>query len=108
MLHVLHTCCVVETLARGVAPAPFRYPAVNCGTQRPRQDALEAAVQADQRLRNRVAWMRGGGIGDEELRTRGLRYGWDSNSLRVEPLLDTASLDDLGQRLATGKHVQQL
>ena len=36
-----------------------------------------------------------GTIGDEVLRSRGLWYGWDQNSLGVRPSLDAVSLDDL-------------
>ena len=50
--------------------------------------------------------MGGGTIGDEDLRSRGLWYGWDQNSLGIGPPLDAVSLDDLGQRFATGKKVQ--
>ena len=67
--HVLHAPCVVETLARGAAPAFLRYPTVNGGAQHPRRDALEAAVQADPCLRNRAGRMGGGGIGEEDLRS---------------------------------------
>ena len=52
--HVFHARWVVETLARGVAPAPLCRPAVSCIAQHPRRDALEAAVQADPGLRNRA------------------------------------------------------
>ncbi|CAN0556113.1 unnamed protein product, partial [Laminaria digitata] len=97
---------VVQALARGAAPAPLRCPAVDCGALHPRRDALEAAVQADPGLRNRAARMGGGTIGDEDLRSRGLWYGWDQNSLGIGPPLDAVSLDDLGQRFATGKKVQ--
>ena len=47
-----------------------------------------------------------GTIGDEDLRSRGLWYGWDQNSLSIEPPLDDVSLDDLGQRFATGQKVR--
>ena len=104
--HVLHARCVVVALARGAAPAPLRCPAVNCGVQHPRHDALEAAVQADPGLRNRAGRMGGGTIGDENLRSRGLWYGWDQNSLGIGSPLGAVSLDDLGQRSATGKKVQ--
>ena len=50
--------------------------------------------------------MGGGTAGDTDLRSRGLWYGWDKNSLGVGPSLDAVSLDDLQQRLATGKKVQ--
>ena len=91
---------------RGAAPAPLRCPAVNCGAQRPRRDALEAAVQADPGLRNQAGKMGGGIIDDEDLRNRGLWYGWDQNSLGIGPPLDAVSLDDLGQRFTIGKKVQ--
>ena len=64
--HVLHARCVVEDLARGVAPAPLRCPAVSCGAQHPTRDALEAAVQADPGLRNRAARLGGGTAGDAD------------------------------------------
>ena len=101
--HVLHARCVVDALARGAAPAPLRCPAADCRVLHPRRDALEAAVQADPGLRDRAARMGGGTIGDEDLRSRGLWYGWDQNSLGIGPPLDAVSLDDLGQRFATGK-----
>ena len=104
--HVLHARYVVEVLARGAAPAPLRRPAFNCGAQNPRRDALEAAVQADPGLRNRAGRMGGGTIGDDDLRSRGLWYGWDENSLGIGPPLDAVSMDDLRQRFATGKNVQ--
>ena len=104
--HVLLVRCVVEVLARGVAPAPLRYPAVSCRAQHLRRDALEAAVQADPGLRNRAARMGGETAGDADLRSRGLWYGWDHNSLGVGPPIDAVSLDDLQQRFATGKKVQ--
>ena len=50
--------------------------------------------------------MGGGTIGDEDLRSRGLWYGWDQDSLGIGPPLDAVSLDDLEQRFATGKNVQ--
>lgn len=59
--HVLHARRVVEALARGAMSAPLRYPAVNCGAQHPRHTALEAAIQADSGLHNRVVPKRGGG-----------------------------------------------
>ncbi|CAN0597055.1 unnamed protein product, partial [Laminaria digitata] len=64
------------------------------------------AVQAEPGLRNWAARIGGGTIGDEDLRSRGLWYGWDQNSLGIGPPLDAVSLDDLGQRFATGKKVQ--
>ena len=67
---------------------------------------MEAVVQADPGLRNRAARMGGGTAGDADLRSRGLWYGWDQNSLGVGPPLDAVSLDDLQQRFATGKKVQ--
>ena len=49
--------------------------------------------------------MEGGTIGDESLRSRGLWYGWEQNSLGIEPPLDAVSLEDMGQRFATrGKY----
>ena len=104
--YVLHARYVVETLARVAAPGPLRCPAVNCGAQHPRRDALEAAVQADPGLRNRAARMGGGTASDEDLRNQGLWYGRDQNSLGVGPPLDAVSSEDLRQRLATGKRVQ--
>ena len=59
--------------------------------------------QADPGVRNRVGRMGGGTIGDEDLRSRGHWYRWDQNSLGMGPLLDAVSLDNLGQRFATGK-----
>ena len=56
---------------------------VSCKAQHSRRDALEAAVQADPGLRNRAARMEGGTAGDADLRSRGLWYGWDQNSLVV-------------------------
>lgn len=41
----------------------------------------------------------------EDLRSRGLWYGWDQNSLSILPSLDAVSLDGSRQRLATGKKV---
>ena len=87
-------------------PAPLRCPAVSCRAQHPRRDALEAAVQADPGLRNWATRMGGGTAGDADLRTQGIWYGWDQNSLGVEPPIDAGSLDDLQQRFATGKKVQ--
>ena len=53
--HVPLARYVFETLARSAAPAPWSTsPPVNCGTQHPRRDALESAVEADPGLRNRV------------------------------------------------------
>ena len=66
---------------------------------------MKAAVQADPDLRNRAGKMGGGTIGDEDLRSRGLWYGWDQNSLGIRPPLDAVSMDDLGQRFATRKKV---
>ena len=103
---MLHALCVVEALARGAAPAPLRCPAANCGAQHPRRDALQAAVQADPGLRNRAQRMGGGTKGDEDLRSRGLWYGWDQNSLGIGPPLDAVSMDDVRQRFATGKEVK--
>ena len=70
--HVLYARCVVEALARSVAPAPLRFPTVNCGAQHPRRDGLEEAVQAYPGLRNRASRIGGGITGDEDLRSRGL------------------------------------
>ena len=95
-----------EALARGVAPVPLRCPAVIRRAQHPRPDALEAAVQADPGLRNRVARMGGGTASDANHRHRGIRCGWDQNSLGVGPPLDVVPLDDVQQRFATGKKVQ--
>ena len=50
--------------------------------------------------------MGGGIIGDEDLRSRGLWYRWDQNSPGIGPPLDAVSLENLGQRFATGKTVQ--
>ena len=79
---------------------------VNCEAQHPRRDASEAAVQEDPGLRYRVRRMGGRITGDEGLRSRGLWYGWDHNSLGIGPPLNAVSLDDVQQRLATGKKVQ--
>ena len=79
--HALHACCVVETLARSKEPTQLRCPTVNCGAQHPRRDALESAVQADPGLRHWGGWIGQRTVGDEDLRSRGLRYGWDQNSL---------------------------
>ena len=104
--NVLHARCVAEALARGTAPAPLCCPAVNCGARHPRRDALEAAVQAGPGLRDRTVRMGGGGIGSEDIRSRGLWYGWDQTSLGTGMPLDAVSLEDLGQRFATGEKVQ--
>ena len=48
----------------------------------------------------------GGPVGDENLRSRGLRYGWNENSLCIGPPLDAISLYDLGKSLATTNKVQ--
>ena len=106
--HVLHARCVVEALARGASPATLRCPAVNCGAQHSRRDTQEAAVQADPGLRNRAGKIGGGTTGDEDLRSRGVWYGWDQNSLGIGPPLDAVSMDDLGQRFATKNKMQQL
>ena len=103
--HVLHARCVVEALARSAAPESLRCPTVNCRAQHPIRDALEAAVQADPGLRSRARRMGGGTIGDEDLRSRGPWYGWDQNSLGIGPPLDAVSLEELGQRFATGEKV---
>ena len=92
--HVLHARYVVEALARGTAPALLRCPAVSCGSQHPRWDPLEAAVQADPGLRNWAGRMGEGTIGDEDL-----------DILRIGPPLDAVSMDDLGQRFVTEKKV---
>ena len=47
-----------------------------------------------------------GTAADEGLRSRDILYRWELNSLGVESALDNVSLDDLGQRLATGKKMQ--
>ena len=72
---VLRAHCVVEALARGVAPVPLRFPAVSCRAQHPRRGTWEAAVQADPGFRNRAACMRGGTASDVDLRSRWLSYG---------------------------------
>ena len=100
--HVLHARCVVEAPARCVAPAQLRFPAVSCRAQHPRRDALEEVIQVGPGLCNWAARMGGGTAGDADLRSRGLWYGWDQNSLGVGPPLDAVSLDDLQQRFATG------
>ena len=49
----------------------------------------------------------GGGItGGKDLRSRGLWYGRDQNSLGIGPLLRAVSLDKLRQRFATSKTMQ--
>ena len=100
---MLHARCVVEALARVVAPAPLRCPAASFRAQHPRRDAPEAAVRADPGLRNRAAPMERGTAGDADLRSRGLWYRWDQNSLGVRPPFDAVYLDDLQQRFTTGK-----
>ena len=50
--------------------------------------------------------MAGGTAGDDDLRSRGLSYGWYQNGLGTGPPLDVVSVEALGQRLATGKKVQ--
>ena len=82
---VLHARCVADILARGTAPAPLCFPTVNCGAQHQRRDALEIAVQVDPGLRNRAGRMRGGIIGDEDLRSGVLWHGWDQNVLAIGP-----------------------
>ena len=74
---MLHPHCVVEALERSAAPAPLRCPTVNCGAQYARRDELEGVVLADRGLRNQSRRMGGGTIGNEDLRIRGLWYGWD-------------------------------
>ena len=92
---------MVEALARSVAPTPLRCPTGNCRAQYPTRDALEAAVQAGPGLRNRARRIGEGTIGDEDLRSRGGWYVWDS--VVIGPPLDVVSLDDLGQHFATRK-----
>ena len=103
---MLQARCVVEALARGTAPAPLRCPYVDCEARHPRRDTLEAAVHTDSDLRNRAARIGRETLGDEDLRSRGLWYGWDQNSLGIGPPLDAVSSEDLGQRFAAGKTVQ--
>ena len=50
--------------------------------------------------------MGGGTIGHEDIRSRGLWYVSDENSLGTWPPLDAVSLKDLGQCFATGIKVQ--
>ena len=45
-------------------------------------------------------------IGDDDLRSRGLWYGWVQNSVGIGPPVDAVSLEDLEQRLANGEKVQ--
>ena len=97
---------MVEALARSAAPAPLRCPTVNGEAEHPRREVLEAAVQVDPGLRNRARRMQGETIGDEDLRSRGLGYGWDQNSLGIGPPLCAVSLEDLGQRFVAGKKIQ--
>ena len=100
--HVLHARCVVEALARGVAPA-LRCPAISCRAQHPRRDALEAAVQADPGLRKPGPAHGRGGRRRRRPKQPGAWYGWDHNSLGVRSPLDAVSSDDLQQHFATGK-----
>lgn len=63
-IHVLHMClCVVEALARGVAPTLAPLPLLTAGGggvgHTRRRAALKAAVQADPGLRVRAARMGG-------------------------------------------------
>ena len=81
--HVPLARCVVEALARSAAPAPLRCPTVNGEAEHPRREVLEAAVQVDPGLRNRARRMGRGTIGDEDLRSRGLWYRWNQNSLGI-------------------------
>lgn len=104
--HMPHARCVVEAVVRHAAPAPLHCPAANCGAQHPRRDALKAAVQEGPGLRSRAGRIERRTIGDEDLRGRGLSYGWDQNSLGIRPPLDTFLLDNLRQRFATTKTVQ--
>lgn len=75
--HMLHARCVVEGPAKGAAPAPFRFLAVNRGTQHQIRDVLDA--QRSKRTRVFVIKPRrweGGIAGDEDLHTRGIgTYG---------------------------------
>ena len=76
-----HACCKVEVLVRGAAPVPLRCPAVNCGTQHPRRDVLEATVQADPGLRSQASRVGGATASlGEELLSRGPCYECGQNS----------------------------
>lgn len=69
---MLHARCVVEGLARGAAPAPFRFLAVKYGTQHQRRDVLDA--QRFKRTRVFAIELRrweGRTAGDENLHSRG-------------------------------------
>ena len=81
--HVFHARCVIEAFVRSAVPAPFLFPIVNCATQHQKLDAPEAAVQADPGLRHRVGCMGRGTIGDEDLRSRELWYGRDTDGTRL-------------------------
>ena len=50
--------------------------------------------------------MEGGTIGDTDLLGRGLWYGWNQSILSIEHPVDAISLEDMGQRFASGTNVQ--
>lgn len=64
---------------------PTPLPRSQLRDQHPRRNALEATVQADPGLRIRAARVGGGTTRDADLRSWGLWYGWDQNSLDVGP-----------------------
>ena len=70
--HVLHLRCVVEARAASVVPVSLTFPNNSCGAEKPTRNAL-VAVQEYPGLSNLAGRVGAGTIGDEDLRSRGLR-----------------------------------
>ncbi len=102
--HVIHARCVLSSLERGGAHALLECRVAGCGTQHPRQDNLEAAVQADPGLRQRAERLI---RGLNEVPSGGrMLYNWNQDSPGIGPALDDVSMDDLTLRFQTVKKVQ--
>ena len=103
--HVMHARCVINVVMRSGAQAPLLCSARDCTARHGRQEALEAAVQANPVLRATAVGL-GGIPGDgEDGRLHGLCYPWYQDTLGIAGPLDVP-LEDLEQRFTTVVKVQ--
>ena len=104
--HAMYARCEVNAIRRGGLQAPILCRAGECTARHGRREALEAAVQADPRLRVTAARLEGRSDNGEEGCRDGLRYPWDQNTLGIAGPLDAVPLEDLQQGFVTVFKVQ--
>ncbi len=105
--HVYHARCIIHHFERSGARSNFVCGTQGCGQRHPRRETIDAAMQADAGLRQRVERL-ARGTGDEPVVEEGLLFPWDQNSPGIGLPLDNVTMEDLKLRIETVKKVKPL